>query len=289
MEELQVILEKAKELSCSDFVTKVFECILKSKGKTDSSHKMTSSELIKEYIDLRKNHPDEIPNLAETTLQVYLSRASVENDTHIYKLSQQKGYFYSSVLETGTTKESRNSDEKKEKLLEVDLYPTFLTWLSFSNTRVCDIHTIKSLQQWGNPDLVGIKLYDIMGRAEFDITTIEVKRNITDWRKLIFESVSHTRMVNRSYYAFVCTQIEFDKNRLDMMQYAQQFHVGLLVLIKGATQKSWMNPSKIIEVLPAPILSPIKSNVQNFLYAVGIKKMEDFCTFGKAATDLYTK
>jgi len=286
---LEQILLSTTYKECAKQVEAVVCYILKRDDHISEKKKISANKIIEKYNKLR-GECALIPRLEDSTLRMYISRASNDPQSKIYKNPQTQGYFYNENVVVKTTSSSDDSIIANT-YSESDFYPIFLKWLAYSCSRVEDIHTEKKQKLWGNPDLIGITISDIVGVTQIDITTLEVKKNLSDWRKNIFEAVSHTRFVHKSYFAFVCTQIEFAKERAEMIQHAMQFGIGLLVLFRPerSKDKRWMKPEKIEEILPAPTRHPANHYLQMLLENLCINGVDKICEFGKRAVDLDRK
>ena len=71
---------------------------------------------------------------------------------------------------------------------------------------------------------------------------------------LIFESVAHLVMANRSYFAFLCTPEELEAEEIPMREYAIQFGIGLLAIFEDDSKDCGYNV-KLIQLAPHHLAS----------------------------------
>ena len=154
-------------------------------------------------------------------------------------------------------------DIKKQER-EKNLYPSLVSWLITKKYFSKDTSTFKKGGQWGNPDVTGIKIInDIFGLERLEVCTIEAKAAATDWKKYIFEAVSHKRFANRAYFAFA---IGSDKPSIrdivdynEMRDYGEKFKIGIIAIFLQINDFKTLNSVRdlslgdvdIIEVWPA--------------------------------------
>lgn len=204
---------------------------------SDSSR--PTRDIVNYYLELRNVHEDFIPDIPITTFKVNLSKVSKNQSSAVNCLGRGKGYFLdSTITEIEEIEEEANNQadeflDKGEVILEKDVYKFVKEWLfEKENDRVADISNLKRNGKWGNPDLIGLKIEDIFGRPEVEITTVEVKLTDDSWEKWIFEAVAHTRFSNRSYFAFVYPENLISKlDSSGIQMYAEHFGIGVLVMV----------------------------------------------------------
>ena len=221
------------------------EFLLEHLKATTVSKSKSSQEVYRAYKKLYDLHSDIIPFIPENTFTVNLSKVSSEQGTKINCPGRRQGYYLEQLVHTieKIEENAKKESEVKEKAVEKDsfnksliqeksLYPILKSWLFEKDfDRVADVSNLKKNGKWGNPDLVGLKIEDIYGRPEVEITTIEVKLTDENWEQWIFESIAHTRFSNRSYFAFLYPENLFNKlDSTDIKLYAEHFNVGILII-----------------------------------------------------------
>ena len=103
-------------------------------------------------------------------------------------------------------------------------------WLldqSFSSKIVA---TTKKNGKWGNPDVVGVKVHDWVEQRKVEIVSIECKSSLANWKGEIFEAIAHKRFADRVYFAFALPIDEVEKRYGELVEYAEFYGIGLLVL-----------------------------------------------------------
>ncbi|MCK3686429.1 hypothetical protein [Maribellus sp. YY47] len=282
------------------------EYLLEHLKATTISKSKSSHEVFKAYKDLYDSNPEFIPIIPENTFIVSLSKVSSEQGTKINCPGRRQGYYLEQLVQTieKIEEETKKETEVKEKAVEEDsksksliqeksLYPILKSWLFEKDyDRVADVSNLKSNGKWGNPDLVGLKIEDIYGRPEVEITTIEVKLTEDNWEQWIFESIAHTRFSNRSYFAFLYPENLFNKlDSTDIKLYAEHFNVGVLIIeIEGqeylkikSKDPVDLNEEKlrIIEYHQAPYNQTHIKFRKKFLKALDILELNKLYRFGE--------
>lgn len=173
---------------------------------------------------------------------------------------------------------------------EAHLYELVRYWFQTKKIRTRDISQLKAGGLWGNPDIVGVSSIDRLGFFDVEIVSAEVKLSEREWRRFIFEAVSHKRFANRVYYIFR-TKVDTVKLPDDMDRYAEQYRVGVVLvplddeeLAKLGTSDEKANfanyADRIIEKVPAVYdFVPPRDQIE-FLERIGLKQKEDIIRFG---------
>lgn len=202
-------------------------------------------------------------SLGEGTMVSYLSRAANQDETSGI-VSGSNGYY----LETPTMlPEVKVADEQKvtsgkgktATIREQDFYPLMELWLNKKGYAAKDTSNLKSDGRWGNPDIIGVERVDLFGAVEIDVGSCEVKLGEDGWEQVIFESISHKRFANRSWF---CHRVPDDEVPLKkgMEYYAERYRVGLvqiiltdaeLVELKSGSKKPLDYIERVVERVPA--------------------------------------
>lgn len=260
-------------------VERVVCYILEKAQKNSSEASYSSDEILADYRKLREED-NKIIEIPENSIVTIISQLAKASDSNIYCLGKKQGYYFSS-----TSEEISNAatNETEESFKEKELYPIFAQWLSFSCDRVNDIATNRSMHKWGNPDIFGVNVFYVLGQPQIEITTLEVKKEMKDWRKNIFEAVAHTLFADKVYFCCVCNESEYEKDRNDMLLYAQRFRIGLLVIVieDDSSQPSVYDVSMIKELMPAPNRTPEILMRKKFIESLNLHNLNDLYHYGK--------
>lgn len=226
--------------------------------------------------------------IPKTTFVQYLSRASREGGTDILCDGRRQGYY--------TRKETKVEPEADLPYAvdERDLYPLFVDWLVQNGYAAQCVATSRSNGQWGNPDVVGLKVFEGIGTFESEVVTIECKKTFDNWKHWIFEAVSHTRFSDRSYFAFTFPEDEIDKQSAELVKYAEYFGVGILVLEVTSIAYEQLKNGKEIPVdgdsirvlVHANRNRPLTEDKISFLKSVGVDSMQKLCQFGRGVDQM---
>lgn len=204
------------------------------------------------------------------------------------------GYFLVDASLTETVETFSQAEEEKDTL-EKHLWPIVVDWLKthkqveFASSTIANI---KAGGKWGNPDVVGFNVIEELGFYDVEITTLEVKPSITDWKQFLFEAVSHKRFSERVYFAFRTEGELQAKDRIEMQRYAEKYGIGLVNLqVDNDSYKSLTNWDKkneefkvgilenFVELAPAPFEAISIRNKIDFLKQLGISKKSDIYNF----------
>lgn len=305
MEKEQFVKSLITENERMKQVQLIAEYVLNQEKATKAEKALSGRQIFTKYEQL-VNEYSNLPIIPKNTFNLYISKISNSSDSKINCEGRKQGYYLDQIFEKieetnkkleiekiELEKEDLLSSKEKGYLLERDLYPYLEQWLfELDNERVADISTNRSQGKWANPDLVGIKIDNLFGTTELELTTIEAKLTIENWEQWIFESIAHTIFSNRSYYAFVHSEEHINKIDKDLKHYAETFKVGILIMAisakdylkvqnKQAFQLTEEN-HQIIEYSPAPYNIPHTKFRKRFLQALGIYEPKDLYRFGKA-------
>ena len=227
---------------------------------------------------IRKNYPDE--KIKESAIYRILLDEAKREGGNIFSGGPHKGYYYIEEIK-----------EKKKNIDESSLYPIVEMWLNEKKQYgvVSEIYNKTKNKKWGNPDIVGVNLYDNFGIKHLEIATVEVKPDLKDWRQYIFEAVSHKRFADKAYFMFWITEAEAMRELEDMYIYADKYKIGLCqITIAKEDVQSWKKKTEgekieiidtcIIELFPAPIDDASMREKLNFLKNLGVKSNVSFDT-----------
>jgi hypothetical protein len=237
------------------------------------------------------------------TFNIYISKVANLPNSKINCEGKKKGYyidkFYEKFEDTSFVAIKDNEEKRKEitdakkkgYILEKNLYPILEDWLfQVDNERVKDVSNSRKQGKWGNPDLVGIKIDNLFGATEVELTSIEAKVTNDNWQQWVFEAVAHTIFANRSYYAFVHSENHINKIDPELKHYAEVYKIGILIIMVnekdylkiknkeafGFTEDNY----RILEYNPAPFNTPHLKFKKKFLKALGINEQKDLFSFG---------
>lgn len=221
--------------------------ILKAKEALNKESAILLPEVVSEF----KKRNSEIK---ETTLSAYMNKLTRTSTSPIKSAGKKKG-FYFTVQNVNATVPSPSSSEKEptpeisknvtsitiaindssdqatktRNQIEKKLYPIARDWLIAEGYSALVTGEKKGNGQWGNPDVTGIRVtHTVSETKEVEIATIEVKINDLDWRRQIFEAVSHTRFSNCTYFCFAYPESNRNSFDSEFYMYAEEFELGLL-------------------------------------------------------------
>lgn len=232
-----------------------------------------TADVITANNELRLKHPN-IIYLSEASISNYLSVLSRNSNSRISCMGKKQGYF---LAEEVVLHEEISLDaEEDSRSMEYQLYPYLVEWMESNGySRAKDISSSRRRQKWGNPDIIGINVVNILGGINTEIATIEAKRDNSFWRKDIFEAVAHTLFSNRVYYAY-CRK-ESEKDDSDMIEYALKFNIGILAIIVPDDQYGKeFDPenAEVRVVVPAPFQSVSAIQQKQFLELLNLNEID---------------
>ncbi len=186
-------------------------------------------------------------------------------------------------------------------LREVRLYSLLAEWLKTGDFRAEDTSSARGGGQWGNPDVIGLKVYEgIGGIIDIELISIEAKISLNNWKKEFFEAVAHKRFADRAYFCFSIGTHEPSVASLDprlfleLREYGEKYKVGILVVFlepkvhndlmcasAGEVSKLSLANARVEELWPA-VFDPVpRSTRENFMRNVlDIANIEGLLKFG---------
>jgi len=190
---------------------------------------------------IQENRPEEA-DAVSAAWQTYLTRMVSDPDSRVVREPGKYGFMLSPEsqppAEAPDGSPAASAEEPAARLRtgrERRLYHLLTEWLQAKGYRASDTSQSKAGGPWGNPDVVGVRLFEGFGATvHIDLVSIEAKLTERDWKKWIFESVSHKRFADRAYFAFgvgsedviVSSLPDFQK----MREYGEKFGVGVLAV-----------------------------------------------------------
>lgn len=269
--------------------------------KADAHEKAVSGKAI--FVKANEKFPN--AGVPKNTFLQYLSKAVRDPNSRINCLGKKQGYFLSESgaiteahSESGPAdeKQATNDDGRREK--EKRLYDVLLNWLIEQEYRSKVTASTRGNGQWGNPDISGIACDESFGSLWLEVATIEVKLSERDWKKWIFEAVSHRRFANRSYFAFAHRAEVIKKLDSELRYFSELYQVGILVvamesqqyddLQSGALEKPVDDEDvDIIELYSAPYTAVQPRYQKEFLKTLKITSTPDVARWGRGLDDNY--
>lgn len=281
-------------------VEKVVTYLLEKNDKTDDSHVWQTKEIIEAYKKLKASDPN-IVDIPENTIATNLSLLNQTATSRINCRGRKQGYYVSiaSSLNSDGSGDDQGEDQqdletsedkKKNRDCERKLYPMMKAWLASKTDRVKDISSLRGSTKWRNPDLIGIIFKSLLGQETIELVTVEVKPSMSNWQQFIFEAVSHSMFVHRSYFAFLHPAEE--KVPEEMKLYSSQFGVGLVSI--EFTKEAWdkFNESgtipeaddyDIIEIAPAEYHVPNIDLEISFLNGLEVYNLTVLHEYGESS------
>lgn len=181
------------------------------------------------------------------------------------------------------------------------LYHLLAEWLKSGDFRAEDTSSARGGGQWGNPDVIGLKVYEgIGGIIDVELISIEAKISLNNWKKEFFEAVAHKRFADRAYFCFSIGTHEPSVANLDprlfqeLREYGEKYKVGILVVFlapeehkhlmcasAGEVSQLLLANARVEELWPA-VFDPVpRSTRENFLRnALKITNIEGLLMFG---------
>lgn len=206
------------------------------------------------------------------------------------------GYFLISEVKLDQDTLPSLADLTKEKTLEKHLWPAVSDWLRLNKSvdRVSSlVANLKSGGVWSNPDVVGLNIIKDLGFFDVEITTLEVKPSLNQWRYYFFEAVSHKRFSERVYFVYREETSSESIQKAELMRYAEKYGVGIIEIQIGESDykkiRDWPKLSdadkadiieSFVEIVPAPFEAISVRDKISFLRQLGIKSEMDLYNFG---------
>lgn len=270
--------------------------LLKGDGKTDSENYLASTIL---RARAKEEFPLSTKSIADNTFTAYLSQSASAPNSELFSAGKRRGYycadqkqFLEAVEVTEPTEPESQAVPSKRIEREKLIYPVVESWLISAGNQAADVSSFKKNGKWGNPDVMGLKIFDTFDGTAIEITSIEVKTSELNWEQFIFEAISHRRFANRSYFSFLHPDSLISKlDKQNFQYYCELFKVGIVVVaVDDAKFKEILegeNPSdlatddvEIIELIPAPHNIVPHEKQYRFLQNIGIDGKKKLMQFG---------
>lgn len=185
--------------------------------------------------------------------------------------------------------------QARERTLERHIWPAVEMWLREEkkvSSACCGVANKKSGGVWTNPDVVGLTTIEEMGFFDVEITTVEVKPSLSNWRYFIFEAIAHKRVSDRVYFLFR-TSGDSQAEIAEILRYAEKYRIGVVEFQVSsddfACLPQWSSlgaqerlsfVERFVEHMPAP-LDPISVRDKvSFLRQIGISRKPEIYSFG---------
>ena len=271
----------------------IAKAILMRQGKTSPENTASGDEIYSEY-EKSDKEKDPSNSVVKSTFIQYLSIAARTRNTEILCNGRRQGYYVRDETITPAEESNLSSDTESIDVNEDSLYPIFKGWLIGKGYSADVVSSGKRNGPWGNPDVVGLKVYENFGTIESELVSIECKKGFSGWQKWMFEAVAHTRFVDRAYFAFAFPQDEIQKQTDELIPYAEYFGVGILVLeLEKEAYDNYINgkgtdlsKGEILELLPASLNRPITTEKIRYLSSIGVNTITDLYNFGNDSGDV---
>lgn len=261
--------------------------ILEANKCTVDSQTMSTQSIQEKYQDLRSKHKNVI-EIPQNSISTYASYLAKQSNSPIRCRGKKQGYYYDTTYNSDQPAIIDLQDFGNE-YAEKDMYPLLIEWLSINLKdetfkRVADVSDKHVLEKWRNPDILGISKNTYFGTTYIELTTIEAKKSVKNWRSDIFEAVSHTLLANRAYFAYLSKESDKEENIEEMALYSQKFGIGILAIVvpdERWGKKLEFNQVTFKLIAPAALqLPPIKTQ-KNYLKGLKIFDHDSLETWGK--------
>lgn len=213
----------------------------------DRAHQSTA---IRAWV--QENRPNEWSDLSRSWAN-YLSAASSDTHNRIERTPGKYTYFLRTdtvhdgtqatteeecITEDGSTDSvsvSSTSTRQQRQERESVLYPPLADWVRSRGFRARITSSSRRGKIWGNPDVTGLKVVEgYFGNKDLEITTVEAKVSLADWRHYFFESVAHKRFSHRAYFVFAVGSDEPTVSAINdvvpLREYGEKYGVGIAVV-----------------------------------------------------------
>ena len=164
--------------------------------------------------EIRQLYPEIFEQIGDGTFHVYISQAPAYSN-HVISRGVGRGYYYQesqgvvdeslpdAVLGEG---EAADSEARTYVAREQKLYEPIKDWLKANGFKAQVVANGRQLGPWGNPDVVGIQVTDVLGHVNISMVSVETKLHSKNWQKEIFQSVSHNGILTDAIFVFQCLQ-----------------------------------------------------------------------------------
>lgn len=263
-----------------DQVDRIANYVLYKRKCFSANVVLNASAIIEEYKSIKLKHPD-VFEIADGTFTSYLSYLA-NNASRITRAPKKNGYF----LSIGSSYDSKSGKNVAAIITEKKLYPILEHWLSFRCDRVNNIANNHKGKQWSNPDILGVNYTVFFSNNIIEITTVEAKVSLDNWRINFFEAVAHSMFANKAYFAYLCKESE--KIESDLLLYAQKFGIGIIAI--QVPDDDWKQDMEIKleyvkEIFPAPIHNTNVYFQKEFLDNFELSDIKDINKFGKTNSE----
>lgn len=279
----------------------VYQAAIKALSKATEASPMSSSELVETVSKELQGR------IAGYLVYRALLQATHPTDSLIKsRKGRRGGYFLGDSDSFDGSDDATSIESKKEKTLEKHLWPVVADWLRLNKRteRISsDIANRKSGGVWSNPDIVGLNIVEEFGFFDVEITALEVKTSLSNWRYYFFEAVSHKRISERVYFVYRSRSDVASELKSELLRYAEKYGVGLIELQIGDDEynsltvatTSWSKRSEsektrvleaFVELVPAPFEAISIRDKISFLKQIGINSKPDLYRFGARCSKL---
>ena len=280
------LVKSLQEASEFDKTCQLGRFILQREQCTSSSQALSGKDTFEKLKRLLLASGLQSAFIAKNTFLAYLSKAASIAGTDIYCNGRKQGYYTKNEEQIESVDDSTN---EKAEVGESALYQLFKDWLDKKGYNSKVTSDQKKNGAWGNPDVVGIRVSEILHQKSIEIVSIECKKTSDVWQKWIFEAVAHRRFSDRAYFAFAQSEDVLPKITEALFRDAEYFRVGILVLkmedsafqhFRKTGELGLKNP-KIVELYPAPLSIPQLLARKKFFDNQDIREESDLHTFGQ--------
>jgi hypothetical protein len=268
--------------SANQKVAQLAEFALRRLGSQNEQTPKFSPE-IREAV--RELYPALFDQITDNTFNNYLNQAPGLN-SKVISLGTARGYYYDSQAQARALEDPivvAGEAEEPPALLqkEAKLYEHVKNWLVANGYRAKVVATGRQLGPWGNPDVVGIQVLDILGAWQAQTVSIEVKVSSQNWQRAIFEAISHRRYFDRCYF---CYPVLANNRQVpeELKDYAELYSIGLLLIELAPAELDKLSRGlaldssnlSITEVCPAPYAAVMPKYRKAAFSALGISDLE---------------
>lgn len=215
---------------------------LEKMGATNCNNKKSAHDI---YTKATEMQPDLTFQIPKNSFNSYLSQISKEENSSIVKELGSHGYYFNqnellnlgNIIDPaqGNEEVAGDSGEQSEKVKvrnsnEKKLYKLIESWLQSKGFRTKDTSEMKVMGKWGNPDVTGIKVDELLGKHEIEVVTVELKCHNESFNTDFFEAVSHRRFANRTYFGFAAPYKILNQSNDELRYYSELYNVGVIVV-----------------------------------------------------------
>jgi len=277
-------------------IAKLAEIALRNLSACDPDASKRAGEIKNE---IEKLYPEIFEQISDGTFYVYMSQAPAYSNSIISR-GVWRGYYYQEMPNVadealhdaelgGDEGEVANCESRTYVAREQKLYEPVKDWLKANGFKAQVVASGRQLGPWGNPDVVGIQVTDVLGHVNISMVSVETKIQSKNWQRDIFQSISHKRYFDRCYF---CFPVLADNRAIEeeMKDCAEIYGIGIVLIEMpenelrklSQAQNAELNLEQlsITEVCPAPY-SPVSAKYrQAALKAMGINNQEELWQWG---------